>query len=174
MNACQTWPLCVLFLIFFHHFQFGVIVLTTANGTDIKLAYNKDDSEDGIGFADASASVRTIGKTGVIRYDTDDAFYVTNAEGTSSESITLSVDKDFDNGVSVFASFSPARNVRNMFQKNVIKSKVKSGPKRHFEARTTFRDFWVLSDGRAHLGFYKVFSIATRKTYVLYGFGAPG
>ena len=82
------------------------LLLTTANGTDIKLAYNKDDSEDGIGFADASASVRTIGKTGVIRYDTDDAFYVTNAEGTSSESITLSVDKDFDNGVSVFASYT--------------------------------------------------------------------
>ena len=55
------------------------LLLTTANGADIKLAYNKDDSEDGIGFADASASVRTIGKTGVIRYDTDDAFYVTNA-----------------------------------------------------------------------------------------------
>ncbi len=82
------------------------LLLTTANGADIKLAYNKDDSEDGIGFADASASVRTIGKTGVIRYDTDDAFYVTNAEGTSSESITLSVDKDFDNGVSVFASYT--------------------------------------------------------------------
>jgi len=32
MNTCQTWPLRVLFLIFFLYFQFGVIVLTTANG----------------------------------------------------------------------------------------------------------------------------------------------
>ena len=82
------------------------VLLTTANGTDLKFAYNRDDSKDGIGFSDASASVHTTGKTGVVRYNTDDAFYVTNAEGVSSDSFTFSVDKDFDNGASVFASYT--------------------------------------------------------------------
>ena len=82
------------------------LLLTTANGYDLKVAYNRDDSNDGIGFSDASASVDQVGKTGIVLYDSSYAFYVTNAEGTSSDSITLSLDKDFDNGVSVFASYT--------------------------------------------------------------------
>ena len=82
------------------------LLLTTANGYDLKVAYNRDESNDGIGFSDASATVDQVGKTGVVLYDSNYAFYVTNAEGTSSDSITLSMDKDFDNGVSVFASYT--------------------------------------------------------------------
>jgi hypothetical protein len=47
-----------------------------------------------------------VGKTGIVVYDTNDAFYVTNAEGTSSESLTLAMDKDFDNGLDIFASYT--------------------------------------------------------------------
>jgi hypothetical protein len=54
----------------------------------LKLAVNTRDPKDGIGFSDASASVDQVGKTGLVVYDLDDAFYVTNAEGTSSESLT--------------------------------------------------------------------------------------
>ena len=82
------------------------LLLTTKNGYNLKAAINIDDAEDGIGFSDASASVGQVGKTGIVVYDTDDAFYVTNAEGTSSESFTLSMDKEFDNGVDVFASYT--------------------------------------------------------------------
>jgi hypothetical protein len=82
------------------------LLLTTANGYDLKIAYNRDDAKDGIGFSDASATVDQKGKTGVVLYDSSYAFYVTNAEGTSSDSITLSLDKDFDNGVSVFGSYT--------------------------------------------------------------------
>ena len=82
------------------------LLLTTANGYDLKVAYNRDDAKDGIGFSDASATVDQVGKTGIVTYDSRYAFYVTNAEGTSSDSITLSLDKDFDNGVSVFASYT--------------------------------------------------------------------
>ena len=82
------------------------LLLTTANGYDLKVAYNRDESNDGIGFADASATAEQVGKTGIVLYDTSRAYYVTNAEGTSSDSITLSLDKDFDNGVSVFASYT--------------------------------------------------------------------
>ena len=82
------------------------LLLTTMNGYNFKVAYNRDDSEDGIGFSDASATVDQIGKTGIVTYDSKYAFYVTNAEGTSSDSITLSMDKDFDNGLDVFASYT--------------------------------------------------------------------
>ncbi len=82
------------------------LLLTTANGYDLKIAYNRDDAKDGIGFSDASATADQVGKTGIVTYDSRYAFYVTNAEGTSSDSITLSLDKDFDNGVSVFASYT--------------------------------------------------------------------
>jgi hypothetical protein len=82
------------------------LLLTTANGYDLKIAYNRDDSEDGIGFSDASATVDQVGKTGIVTYDSSYAFYVTNAEGTSSDSITLSMDKDYDNGLSIFASYT--------------------------------------------------------------------
>ena len=82
------------------------LLLTTANGYDLKVAYNRDDAKDGIGFSDASATADQVGKTGIVTYDSRYAFYVTNAEGTSSDSITLSLDKDFDNGVSVFASYT--------------------------------------------------------------------
>jgi hypothetical protein len=82
------------------------LLLTTANGYNLKAAVNIDNPEDGIGFTDASASVDQVGKTGLVVYDTDDAFYVTNAEGTSSESLTLAMDKDFDNGLDIFASYT--------------------------------------------------------------------
>ena len=82
------------------------LLLTTANGYDLKIAYNRDESEDGIGFSDASATVDQVGKTGIVTYDSSYAFYVTNAEGTSSDSITLSMDKDYDNGLSIFASYT--------------------------------------------------------------------
>jgi hypothetical protein len=82
------------------------LLLTTADGTNVKLAFNKDDSEDGIGFSDASATVDQVGATGVVTYDTKGAFYVTNGPGASSDSFTLSLDKEFDNGVSVFASYT--------------------------------------------------------------------
>lgn len=82
------------------------LLLTTANGYNLKAAVNIDNPEDGIGFTDASASVDQVGKTGLVVYDTNDAFYVTNAEGTSSESLTLAMDKDFDNGLDIFASYT--------------------------------------------------------------------
>ena len=82
------------------------LLLTTADGTNVKLAFNKDDSEDGIGFSDASATVDQVGATGVVTYDTKGAFYVTNAEGTNSQSVTISMDKTFDNGVDIFASYT--------------------------------------------------------------------
>jgi hypothetical protein len=82
------------------------LLLTTANGYNLKAAVNIDNPEDGIGFTDASASVDQVGKTGIVVYDTNDAFYVTNAEGTSSESLTLAMDKDFDNGLDIFASYT--------------------------------------------------------------------
>ena len=44
--------------------------------------------------------------TGVVTYDTEGAFYVTNAEGTNSQSFTISMDKTFDNGLDVFASYT--------------------------------------------------------------------
>ena len=40
------------------------LLLTTANGYNLKAAINIDDAEDGIGFSDASASVDQVGKTG--------------------------------------------------------------------------------------------------------------
>ena len=82
------------------------LLLTTANGYDIKLAYNRDDAKDGVGFSDASATVDQVGKTGVVTYDSEGAYYITNGPGASSDSFTLSVDKEFDNGLSVFASFT--------------------------------------------------------------------
>jgi len=82
------------------------LLLATANGYNVKLAFNKDDSEDGIGFSDASATVDQAGLTGVKTYDSKYANYITNAEGTSSESFTISMDKTFDNGVDVFASYT--------------------------------------------------------------------
>jgi hypothetical protein len=82
------------------------LLLTTADGTNVKLAFNKDESEDGIGFSDASATVDQVGATGVVTYDTQGAFYVTNAEGTNSQSVTISMDKTFDNGVDIFASYT--------------------------------------------------------------------
>ena len=42
----------------------------------------------------------------LLQYDSDGAYYITNGPGASSDSITLSMDKDFDNGVSVFASYT--------------------------------------------------------------------
>ena len=82
------------------------LLLTTANGYDLKLAYNRDEAKDGVGFSDASASVEQVGKTGVVTYDSEGAYYITNGPGASSDSITLSLDKEFDNGVSVFASYT--------------------------------------------------------------------
>ena len=82
------------------------LLLTTANGYNLKAAINIDNPEDGIGFSDASASVDQVGKSGVTTYNTKQAFYVTNAEGTSSESLTLAMDKKFDNGLDVFASYT--------------------------------------------------------------------
>jgi hypothetical protein len=82
------------------------LLLTTANGYDLKLAYNRDDAKDGVGFSDASATVEQVGKTGVVVYDSEGAYYITNGPGASSDSFTISVDKDFDNGVSVFASYT--------------------------------------------------------------------
>ena len=82
------------------------VLLTTANGYDLKIAYNRDDAKDGVGFSDASATVEQTGKTGIVKYDSDGAYYITNGPGASSDSITLSMDKDFDNGVSVFASYT--------------------------------------------------------------------
>ncbi|MDB2489683.1 TonB-dependent receptor, partial [Gammaproteobacteria bacterium] len=82
------------------------LLLTTANGYDLKLAYNRDDAKDGVGFSDASATVEQVGKTGVVVYDSERAYYITNGPGASSDSFTISVDKDFDNGVSVFASYT--------------------------------------------------------------------
>ena len=82
------------------------LLLTTANGYDLKLAYNRDDAKDGVGFSDASATVEQTGKTGVVVYDSEGAYYITNGPGASSDSFTISVDKDFDNGVSVFASYT--------------------------------------------------------------------
>ena len=82
------------------------LLLTTANGYDLKLAYNRDDAKDGVGFSDASATVEQVGRTGVVVYDSEGAYYITNGPGASSDSFTISVDKDFDNGVSVFASYT--------------------------------------------------------------------
>ena len=82
------------------------LLLTTANGYNLKAAINIDDAQDGVGFADASASVNKVGKTGLVTYNTKDAFYITNSEGTSSNSFTLAMDKEFDNGLDVFASYT--------------------------------------------------------------------
>ena len=82
------------------------LLLTTSNGYDLKLAYNRDDAKDGVGFSDASATVDQTGKTGVVTYNSKGAYYITNGPGASSDSFTFSVDKDFDNGVSVFASYT--------------------------------------------------------------------
>jgi hypothetical protein len=82
------------------------LLLTTANGYDLKLAYNRDEAKDGVGFSDASAAVDQVGKTGVVKYDSEGAYYITNGPGASSDSFTLSLDKEFDNGVSVFASYT--------------------------------------------------------------------
>src|SRR6056300_303758 len=82
------------------------LLLTTTNGYNLKAAINIDDAQDGVGFSDASATVDQVGKTGLVTYNTDDAFYITNAEGTSSNSFTLAMDKEFDNGLDVFASYT--------------------------------------------------------------------
>jgi|TARA_B100001093_G_scaffold36918_1_gene31626 hypothetical protein len=82
------------------------LLLTTAKGYNLKAALNIDNAKDGVGFSDASATVSQTGLTGLVTYDTEDAFYITNAEGTSSESFTLSMDKQFDNGLDVFASYT--------------------------------------------------------------------
>ena len=82
------------------------LLLTTANGYDLKFAYNRDDAKDGVGFSDASATVDQVGKTGIVTYNSQNAFYITNGPGASSDSFTFSLDKEFDNGVSVFASYT--------------------------------------------------------------------
>jgi hypothetical protein len=160
--------------------------LTTANGYNLKAAVNIDDAEDGVGFADASASVDQVGKTGLVTYDTEDAFYITNAEGTSSNSFTLAMDKEFDNGLDVFASYTNTEaesgwiatssqlssNLENMVAVDRMNVDVGNTPwaiKHRLVAGLNYTANWFNNAPTKFSLFYKVYS-GKRFTYTLDGF----
>ena len=162
------------------------LLLTTTNGYNLKAAINIDDAEDGIGFADASASVNQVGKTGIVTYNTEDAFYVTNAEGTSSESITLAMDKNFDNGLDVFASYTNTNaesgwvatssqlssNLENMVttdRMNVGVGKTPWAIEHRLVAGLNYTAYWFNNAPTKFSLFYKVYS-GKRFSYTLDGF----
>ena len=162
------------------------LLLTTANGYNLKAAINIDDPEDGIGFSDASASVAQVGKTGLVVYDTDDAFYVTNAEGTSSQSFTFSLDKAFENGLDVFASYTNtdaesgwiatssqvSSNLENMpavDRMNVGVGKTPWAIEHRLVAGLNYTANWFNNAPTSFSLFYKVYS-GKRFTYTLDGF----
>ena len=162
------------------------LLLTTANGYNLKAAVNIDDSQDGIGFSDASASVKQVGKTGLTVYNTDDAFYVTNSEGTSSESFTFSFDKEFDNGMDVFASYTTtdaesgwvatssqlSSNLEGMptiDRMNVSVGKTPWAIKHRLVAGLTYTANWFNNAPTKFSLFYKVYS-GKRFSYTLDGF----
>ena len=80
--------------------------MTTAKGYNLRLAYNRDDEKEGIGFYDATHTVNVASPTGIVSYNGYGHTVITNAVGTSSESMTFGMDKDFDNGTSVFMSYT--------------------------------------------------------------------
>jgi hypothetical protein len=80
--------------------------LVTAKGYNLRFAYNRDDAKEGIGFYDASHTVDQASPTGIVSYNGYGHTVITNAEGTSSESMTFGFDKDFDNGTNVFMSYT--------------------------------------------------------------------
>jgi hypothetical protein len=162
------------------------LLLTTANGYNLKAAVNIDDAEDGVGFADASASVDQVGKTGIVTYDTQDAFYITNAEGTSSNSFTLAMDKKFDNGLDVFASYTNTEaesgwiatssqlssNLENMVAVDRMNVDVGNTPwaiKHRLVAGLNYTANWFNNAPTKFSLFYKVYS-GKRFTYTLDGF----
>ena len=69
------------------------LLLTTANGYNLRFAYNRDDAKEGIGFYDASHTVDQSSPTGIVSYNGYGHTVITNAEGTSSESMTFGFDK---------------------------------------------------------------------------------
>ena len=162
------------------------LLLTTANGYNLKAAVNIDDAEDGIGFADASSSVDQVGKTGLVTYNTNDAFYVTNAEGTSSTSFTFAMDKEFDNGLDVFASYTTtdaetgwiatssqlSSNLENMpavDRMNVGTGKTPWAIKHRLVAGLNYTANWFNNAPTNFSLFYKVYS-GKRFSYTLGGF----
>jgi hypothetical protein len=162
------------------------LLLTTANGYNLKAAVNIDDAEDGVGFADASASVDQVGKTGLVTYNTEDAFYITNAEGTSSNSFTLAMDKEFDNGLDVFASYTNTEaesgwiatssqlssNLENMVAVDRMNVDVGNTPwaiKHRLVAGLNYTANWFNNAPTKFSLFYKVYS-GKRFTYTLDGF----
>jgi hypothetical protein len=162
------------------------LLLTTANGYNLKAAVNIDDAQDGVGFADASASVDQVGKTGIVTYNTDDAFYITNAEGTSSNSFTLAMDKEFDNGLDVFASYTNTEaesgwiatssqlssNLENMVAVDRMNVDVGNTPwaiKHRLVAGLNYTANWFNNAPTKFSLFYKVYS-GKRFTYTLDGF----
>ncbi len=80
--------------------------LTTANGYNLRLAYNRDDAKEGMGFYDSTHTVDQSSPTGIVSYNGYGHTVISNAEGTSSESMSFGFDKDFDNGTSVFVSYT--------------------------------------------------------------------
>jgi hypothetical protein len=162
------------------------LLLTTANGYNLKAAVNIDDAQDGVGFSDASASVDQVGKTGLVTYNTDDAFYITNAEGTSSNSFTLAMDKEFDNGLDVFASYTNTEaesgwiatssqlssNLENMVAVDRMNVDVGNTPwaiKHRLVAGLNYTANWFNNAPTKFSLFYKVYS-GKRFTYTLDGF----
>ena len=160
--------------------------MTTANGYNLKAAVNIDDAKDGVGFSDASASVDQVGKTGLVTYNTDDAFYITNAEGTSSNSFTLAMDKEFDNGLDVFASYTNTEaesgliatssqlssNLENMVAVDRMNVDVGNTPwaiKHRLVAGLNYTAYWFNNAPTKFSLFYKVYS-GKRFTYTLDGF----
>lgn len=162
------------------------LLLTTANGYNLKAAVNIDDAQDGVGFSDASASVDQVGKTGLVTYNTDGAFYITNAEGTSSNSFTLAMDKEFDNGLDVFASYTNTEaesgwiatssqlssNLENMVAVDRMNVDVGNTPwaiKHRLVAGLNYTAYWFNNAPTKFSLFYKVYS-GKRFTYTLDGF----
>jgi hypothetical protein len=160
--------------------------MTTSNGYNLKAALNIDDAQDGVGFSDASASVDQVGKTGLVTYNTNDAFYITNAEGTSSNSFTLGLDKEFDNGLDIFASYTNtdaesgwvatssqlSSNLENMAavdRMNVGVGKTPWAIKHRLVAGLNYTANWFNNAPTNFSLFYKVYS-GKRFSYTLDGF----
>ena len=162
------------------------LLMTTSNGYNLKAALNIDDAQDGVGFSDASASVDQVGKTGLVTYNTNDAFYITNAEGTSSNSFTLGLDKEFDNGLDIFASYTNtdaesgwvatssqlSSNLENMVavdRMNVGVGKTPWAIKHRLVAGLNYTANWFNNAPTNFSLFYKVYS-GKRFSYTLDGF----
>ena len=162
------------------------LLMTTSNGYNLKAALNIDDAQDGVGFSDASASVDQVGKTGLVTYNTNDAFYITNAEGTSSNSFTLGLDKEFDNGLDIFASYTNtdaesgwvatssqlSSNLENMTavdRMNVGVGKTPWAIKHRLVAGLNYTANWFNNAPTKFSLFYKVYS-GKRFSYTLDGF----